>query len=188
MANLRVMGAGTGGLCLVHGLRASGVDVQVFERDRTPTDRPQGYRLTINAHGSYALRTFLPQANFARYIAALAKISTAVSFLDHKLRRLAAVYQAANGRSIGALTARGRSSVSRYGRSCCQLPLDRDRRSIVSQPTQPAAFRPTTPPGNKTAVARRFSSKRATPGYTPDPRISVTNFSPMVGRQRKYSR
>jgi 2-polyprenyl-6-methoxyphenol hydroxylase-like FAD-dependent oxidoreductase len=90
MANLRVLvvGAGTGGLCLAHGLRAAGVDVRVFERDRTPMDRPQGYRLTINARGARALRSCLPAANFARYIAASAKISTAVTFLDHKLRRL----------------------------------------------------------------------------------------------------
>jgi 2-polyprenyl-6-methoxyphenol hydroxylase-like FAD-dependent oxidoreductase len=93
MANLRVMivGAGTGGLCLAHGLRAAGVDVQVFERDRSPTDRPQGYRLTINARGACALLSCLPEANFARYIAASAKISTAVTFLDHKLRRLLSI-------------------------------------------------------------------------------------------------
>jgi 2-polyprenyl-6-methoxyphenol hydroxylase-like FAD-dependent oxidoreductase len=93
MANLRVLvvGAGTGGLCLAHGLRAAGVDVRVFERDRTPMDRPQGYRLTINARGARALRSCLPEANFARYITASAKISTAVTFLDHKLRRLLSI-------------------------------------------------------------------------------------------------
>lgn len=90
---LRVMvvGAGTGGLCLAHGLRAAGIDVRIFERDRTPTDRPQGYRLTINARGANALRSCLPEANFARYVAASAKISTAVTFLDHKLRRLLSI-------------------------------------------------------------------------------------------------
>jgi cation diffusion facilitator CzcD-associated flavoprotein CzcO len=33
---LRVMiiGAGTGGLCLVHGLNRAGIGVRVFERDR----------------------------------------------------------------------------------------------------------------------------------------------------------
>ena len=34
-----IIGAGTGGLCLAHGLRSAGIDVRVFERDRTPTDR-----------------------------------------------------------------------------------------------------------------------------------------------------
>ena len=83
-----IIGAGTGGLALAHGLRAAGVGVQVFERDHKLTDRVQGYRLTINANGARALRSCLPQANFERYIAASAKVSTAVSFLDHKLRRL----------------------------------------------------------------------------------------------------
>src|ERR1035441_10518006 len=80
MGKLQVMivGAGTGGLCLAHGLRASGLDVRVFERDRKLTDRTQGYRLTINADGARALRSCLPKANFERFIAASAKISTAV--------------------------------------------------------------------------------------------------------------
>jgi len=53
-----------------------------------PTDRTQGYRLTINARGADALRSCLPETNFARCVAASAKVSTAVTFLDHKLRRL----------------------------------------------------------------------------------------------------
>jgi 2-polyprenyl-6-methoxyphenol hydroxylase-like FAD-dependent oxidoreductase len=62
-----------------------------LERDRTPTDRPQGYRLTINAAGARALQSCRPKANFDRYIAASAKVSTDVTFLDHELRRLLAV-------------------------------------------------------------------------------------------------
>lgn len=93
MNNLRVMivGAGTGGLCLAHGLRAASVDVRVFERDRSLTDRTQGYRLTINAHGARALQSCLPKANFEHYITASAKISTTVSFFDHKLRPLLSI-------------------------------------------------------------------------------------------------
>jgi 2-polyprenyl-6-methoxyphenol hydroxylase-like FAD-dependent oxidoreductase len=83
-----IVGAGTGGLCLAHGLRAAGIDVKVFERDQTPTERIQGYRLTINAHGARALQSCLPKANFERYIAASAKISTGITYLDHELRRL----------------------------------------------------------------------------------------------------
>jgi 2-polyprenyl-6-methoxyphenol hydroxylase-like FAD-dependent oxidoreductase len=93
MGKLEVMivGAGTGGLCLAQGLRAAGVAVRVFERDRTPTDRTQGYRITINSVGARALRSCLPQSNFEQYIAASAKISTAVSFFDHKLHRLLSI-------------------------------------------------------------------------------------------------
>ena len=86
-----IIGAGTGGLCLAHGLHAAGIEVRVFERDRTPVDRLQGYRLTISATGNRALRSCLPAANFARFVAASAKPNTAVNFMDHRLHRLLSI-------------------------------------------------------------------------------------------------
>jgi 2-polyprenyl-6-methoxyphenol hydroxylase-like FAD-dependent oxidoreductase len=83
-----IIGAGTGGLCLAHGLRASGMKVRVFERDRTPTDRLQGYRLHISATGNRALQACLPPENFERFVRASAVSNTAVTFLDSKLKRL----------------------------------------------------------------------------------------------------
>jgi 2-polyprenyl-6-methoxyphenol hydroxylase-like FAD-dependent oxidoreductase len=83
-----IIGAGTGGLCLAHGLRASGMKVRVFERDRTPTDRLQGYRLHISATGNRALQACLPPQNFERFVRASAASNTAVTFLDHRLKRL----------------------------------------------------------------------------------------------------
>jgi 2-polyprenyl-6-methoxyphenol hydroxylase-like FAD-dependent oxidoreductase len=62
-----------------------------FERDHKLTDRLQGYRLTVNARGAQALQSCLPKSNFARFIAASAKVSTAVSFFNHELRRLLSV-------------------------------------------------------------------------------------------------
>jgi 2-polyprenyl-6-methoxyphenol hydroxylase-like FAD-dependent oxidoreductase len=46
-----IIGAGTGGLCWAQGLRCDGIEVELFERDLAPTDRQQGYRLSINATG-----------------------------------------------------------------------------------------------------------------------------------------
>jgi 2-polyprenyl-6-methoxyphenol hydroxylase-like FAD-dependent oxidoreductase len=86
-----IIGAGTGGLSLAHGLHGLGLDVRVFGRDRRLTDRVQGYRITINAAGARALQSCLPSKNFERYIAASAKISTAVTFFDHNFRRLLSV-------------------------------------------------------------------------------------------------
>ena len=83
-----IIGAGTGGLCLAHGLHAAGIEVRFFERDRTPVDRIQGYRLTISATGNRALHACLPRANFDRFVAAAAMPNTAVTFMDHRLRRL----------------------------------------------------------------------------------------------------
>lgn len=93
MRNLQVtvIGAGKGGLAVAHGLRAAGMAVRVFERDHNLTERVQGYRLTINAKGARALQSCLPKPNFERYIAASVKVSTAVSFFDHRLRRVLSV-------------------------------------------------------------------------------------------------
>src|SRR5687768_15978659 len=43
-----IVGAGTGGLCLAHGLKRAGIDVAVYERDRTRTDGLHGYRVGID--------------------------------------------------------------------------------------------------------------------------------------------
>jgi len=88
---VRIIGAGTGGLCLAQGLKRDDVEVEVFERDHTPTDRLQGYRLSINATGRRALKACLPKGLFAKLIANSAKPSEGVTFLDHRLNRLLAI-------------------------------------------------------------------------------------------------
>jgi 2-polyprenyl-6-methoxyphenol hydroxylase-like FAD-dependent oxidoreductase len=86
-----IVGAGTGGLCLAQGLLAAGLDVRLFERDRTPVDRLQGYRLHISATGNRALRSCLPPSVFDHFAAAAAKPNTGVTFLDERLNRLLAI-------------------------------------------------------------------------------------------------
>ena len=63
-----IVGAGTGGLCLAQGLLQTGIDVAVFERDRTPTDRLQGYRLHISSNGARALEHCLPANLFREFL------------------------------------------------------------------------------------------------------------------------
>ncbi len=62
MSELRVLiaGAGLGGLTLAQSLRSHGIDVAVFERDASPWDRPQGYRLHLDADALGAAREVLP--------------------------------------------------------------------------------------------------------------------------------
>jgi 2-polyprenyl-6-methoxyphenol hydroxylase-like FAD-dependent oxidoreductase len=83
-----VIGAGTGGLCLAHGLRAAGIEVRIFERDRAPEDRIFGYRLNISSTGNRALASCLPKANYERFVAASAISSSSVAFFDQNLKRL----------------------------------------------------------------------------------------------------
>jgi 2-polyprenyl-6-methoxyphenol hydroxylase-like FAD-dependent oxidoreductase len=61
MAQIKVLiaGAGLGGLCLAQTLCKSDIEVEVFERDSSPWDRPQGYRLHLEADALNALREVL---------------------------------------------------------------------------------------------------------------------------------
>jgi 2-polyprenyl-6-methoxyphenol hydroxylase-like FAD-dependent oxidoreductase len=86
-----VIGAGVGGLCLAQGLSLSGVSVNVYERDASPTTSMSGYRLSISPTGSRALKSCLPGAVFDRLTLATGEPSRAVTFLDHRLNRLLAI-------------------------------------------------------------------------------------------------
>ena len=55
-----IIGAGLGGLCLAQSLRKADIQVELFERDASPWDRPQGYRLHLEADALNALREVLP--------------------------------------------------------------------------------------------------------------------------------
>jgi 2-polyprenyl-6-methoxyphenol hydroxylase-like FAD-dependent oxidoreductase len=88
LSQVMIVGAGTGGLCLAQGLKQSGIDVAVFERDRTPTDRLQGYRLHISSNGARALEHCLPATLFKEFLGSAAKSNQAVNFLDSNLKRL----------------------------------------------------------------------------------------------------
>lgn len=67
-----IIGAGTGGLCLAHGLKRAGIAVNVYERDRTRRDGLQGYRVGIDPDGSRALAANLPPELFKTFVATCA--------------------------------------------------------------------------------------------------------------------
>jgi phytoene dehydrogenase-like protein len=64
-----IIGGGIGSLALAQGLKKAGVSVAVYERDRTPTDRLQGYRVHISPKGSEALHSCLPPDLFELFAA-----------------------------------------------------------------------------------------------------------------------
>ena len=80
-----IIGAGTGGLCLAHGLRRDGIDVSVFERERTRTDGLHGYRVGIDPDGSRALRACLPPDLFATFVATRARAPRYFNILTEHL-------------------------------------------------------------------------------------------------------
>jgi 2-polyprenyl-6-methoxyphenol hydroxylase-like FAD-dependent oxidoreductase len=86
-----VVGAGIGGLCLAHGLRKAGIQVKVFERDRTVDSRLDRYRLHINPAGTRALRACLPEAAWDRFLAAVGRPGGGFLFLDEQLHELLSI-------------------------------------------------------------------------------------------------
>ncbi|WP_090012353.1 FAD-dependent oxidoreductase [Lentzea albidocapillata] len=85
---IAVIGGGIGGLCLAHGLRRAGVDVAVYERDLSRTDRLQGYRVHINPHGAAALKECLPAANWERFERSAGTDGNGFGFLTEQLKPL----------------------------------------------------------------------------------------------------
>lgn len=68
-----VIGAGTGGMALAHGLRRAGFSVAVYERDRTRSHGLHGYRVGIGPDGSAALRQLLPPELYETFKATCAR-------------------------------------------------------------------------------------------------------------------
>ncbi len=86
-----IAGAGLGGLCLAHGLRQAGLDVQVLERRPSPADQPASYGIHLNPHGLRSLRACLPTANWDQLLAASVPALDVVRFRDQQLRTLAVI-------------------------------------------------------------------------------------------------
>ncbi|MCP3717673.1 NAD(P)/FAD-dependent oxidoreductase [Paraburkholderia sp. CNPSo 3281] len=104
--SVMIIGAGTGGLCLAHGLQRAGIDVQVYERDRTRVDGLQGYRVGIDPHGLAALKAALPPELFATFLATCARTPRYFNMLTERMSELLSV-------GIGASEIDGGKSVSR---------------------------------------------------------------------------
>jgi salicylate hydroxylase len=83
-----VVGGGIGGLCLAQGLKKAGVKVAVFERDRSPSDRLQGYRVHISPAGSRALHACLPPHLFEAFDRTCGKPTRAMRFMTEDMRLL----------------------------------------------------------------------------------------------------
>ena len=104
--SVMIIGAGTGGLCLAHSLQRAGIDVQVYERDRTRVDGLQGYRVGIDPHGLAALKAALPPELFATFLATCARTPRYFNMLTERMSELLSV-------GIGASEIDGGKSVSR---------------------------------------------------------------------------
>ncbi len=91
-----VIGAGTGGLCLAHGLKRSGISVAVYERDRTRTDGLQGYRVGIDPDGSRALHECLPPDLYDTFFATCARTPRFSNILTEQLSEVLSLEERPN--------------------------------------------------------------------------------------------
>jgi 2-polyprenyl-6-methoxyphenol hydroxylase-like FAD-dependent oxidoreductase len=83
-----IIGGGTGGMCLAHGLRHAGIDVAVHERDRTRTSGLHGYRVGISPNGARALKACLDPELFATFVATTAAPYETLAMLTERYRTL----------------------------------------------------------------------------------------------------
>ncbi|MBV9713376.1 MAG: FAD-dependent monooxygenase, partial [Ktedonobacteraceae bacterium] len=86
-----VIGGGLGGLSLAQGLRKAGISVAVYERDRSPEARAQGYRFHMDIRGEEALRECLPPRLYELAMATRGQPSkgvTVFSIVDGKLHEV----------------------------------------------------------------------------------------------------
>jgi len=86
--NVLIIGAGTGGLALAHGLKQAGIEVKVFERDRSPRDAAGGYRVGISPGGSQALKACLPPKLFGLFLATSSRPPRYFNMLTEKFSNL----------------------------------------------------------------------------------------------------
>ena len=86
-----IIGGGIGGLALAQGLKKAGISVALYERDRTPADRLQGYRVHISPKGSVALHDCLPSDLFGVFAATCSVRNEGFRFLSEKMEELLSI-------------------------------------------------------------------------------------------------
>ncbi|MCU1640801.1 MAG: hypothetical protein JWN03_1076 [Nocardia sp.] len=86
-----IIGAGTGGMCLAHGLRQANVSVAVYERYGSRKDGLYGYRVGLDATGGRALEQCLPPELYKTFVATCARAPRYFNVLTEKMRTTASI-------------------------------------------------------------------------------------------------
>ncbi|KEF20724.1 FAD-binding monooxygenase [Streptomyces rimosus] len=100
--HVMIIGAGTGGLALAHGLRRAGIACTVFERDRTRGGGLQGYRVGIDHDGSRALSRLLPPELFDTFVATCARTPDHFTMYTEKYKEVLSLSGFARASEDGA--------------------------------------------------------------------------------------
>ena len=86
-----IAGGGIGGLCLAQGLTKAGIEVAVYERDLSRSERLDRYRLHISPAGSRALHACLPASAWKAFLAGTGEAEGGFGFLTERLQTLVVV-------------------------------------------------------------------------------------------------
>jgi 2-polyprenyl-6-methoxyphenol hydroxylase-like FAD-dependent oxidoreductase len=86
-----IIGAGLGGLTLLHGLRSAGLDARVYERSADQGAQPASYGIHLDADGLRALHDSLPAENWKRIDAAGVPAPLIIRFHDPRRGVLATI-------------------------------------------------------------------------------------------------
>ncbi|TCO35997.1 2-polyprenyl-6-methoxyphenol hydroxylase-like FAD-dependent oxidoreductase [Kribbella steppae] len=133
-----VIGGGTGGLALAHGLKRAGIGVTVFERDALRTDGLHGYRVGIDPDGSRALHALLPKELYDTFVATRARDPKYFNMLTEDLKEVLSLDlppvtdPVASEKSISRMTLRqvlltGLEDVVEFGKEFTRFEQDGDR-------------------------------------------------------------
>ncbi len=133
-----VIGGGTGGLALAHGLKRAGIGVTVFERDALRTDGLHGYRVGIDPDGSRALHALLPRELYDTFVATKARDPKYFNMLTEDLKEVLsldlppATDPVASEKSISRMTLRqvlltGLEDVVEFGKEFTRFEREGDR-------------------------------------------------------------
>ena len=132
-----VIGGGTGGMCLAHGLKRAGVSVAVYERYSSRRDGLYGYRVGIDPEGNRALKECLPPQLFDTYVATCAHTPAHFNVLTQSMR-VTATFETRDGvddvnseRSVSRSTLRqvlftGMDDVVHYGKDFTRYTQNAD--------------------------------------------------------------
>ena len=97
-----IIGAGTGGLCLAHGLKRAGIERRRLRaRPHVRPDGLHGYRVGIDPDGSRALHALLPPDLYDTFVATCARAPRWFNMLTEQLGR-------------GAVASRSRPTTTRW--------------------------------------------------------------------------
>ncbi|MDX6283409.1 MAG: hypothetical protein QOH03_4480 [Kribbellaceae bacterium] len=80
-----IVGGGIGGLALAQGLTKAGIDLRLYERDESPLNRRQGYRIHISPVGEEALAAVLPAEVLRRVVETSSQAGDLVGGFDCQL-------------------------------------------------------------------------------------------------------